>query len=230
MKYTRLGDLLVDAGYITDEQLNHALTVQKEKHQRLGETLVSEGIITERNLIDALTMQLGIDFIDLTETSIDPEMTRLVSKNLAKRFSVVPVRVRGDELYLAMVDPLNFIAIEEIRAASRKRIVPMIATQSAVDHAISTAPRAPAAPSARCRTSPTSACAPATALLPLSLPTRSPTPLPPCAWSITSSSAPSPSAPPISTSSPTRTTSSCATAWTACCTASLTYPRTCRRP
>ena len=137
MKYTRLGDLLVDAGYITDEQLNHALTVQKEKHQRLGETLVSEGIITERNLIDALTMQLGIDFIDLTETSIDPEMTRLVSKNLAKRFSVVPVRVRGDELYLAMVDPLNFIAIEEIRAASRKRIVPMIATQSAMDHAIS---------------------------------------------------------------------------------------------
>ncbi len=137
MKYARLGDLLVDAGYITAEQLDSALSVQKEKHQRLGETLVSEGIITERNLIDALTMQLGIDFIDLTNTEIDPEMTRLVSKNLAKRYSVVPVRVRGDELYLAMVDPLNFIAIEEVRAASRKRVVPMIATQSAMNHAIS---------------------------------------------------------------------------------------------
>ena len=66
MKYARLGDLLVDAGYITAEQLDSALSVQKEKHQRLGETLVSEGIITERNLIDALTMQLGIAFIDLT--------------------------------------------------------------------------------------------------------------------------------------------------------------------
>lgn len=137
MKYTRLGDLLIDAGLISQEQLEQALKTQKEKKQRLGETLIGEGIITERQLVNALTMQLGIDFIDLTTTEIDPEMARLVPKNLAKRFSVVPVRTRGDELYLAMSDPLNFIATEEVKASCKRRVVPMIATKSAIDHAIS---------------------------------------------------------------------------------------------
>lgn len=137
MKYTRLGDLLVDACVISDAQLGQALADQKKTGQRLGETLVSEGIITEHQLVNALTMQLGIDFIDLTNVEIDPEMTKYVPRNLAKKYSIVPVRSRGDELYLAMSDPLNFIAMEEAKTASKRRIVPMIATQSAVDHAIS---------------------------------------------------------------------------------------------
>ena len=137
MKFTRLGDLLIDAGVITDEQLGQALANQKKTKRRLGDELVQSGIITERQVVDALTMQLGIDFIDLTSVDIDPAMTKLVPKNLAKRYSVVPVRTRGDELYLAMSDPLNFIATEEVRAASRKRVVPMIAMQSGIDHAIS---------------------------------------------------------------------------------------------
>ncbi len=137
MKFTRLGDLLIDAGVITQEQLGQALANQKITKRRLGDELVQSGIITERQVVDALTMQLGIDFIDLTTTEINPDMTKLVPKNLAKRYSVVPVRTRGDELYLAMSDPLNFIATEEVRAASRKRIVPMIAMQSGIDHAIS---------------------------------------------------------------------------------------------
>lgn len=137
MKYTRLGDLLIDAGVIDEEQLSKALAAQKETHQRLGETLISTGVITRRQLIEALQVQLGIDYIDLSEIEIDPEMTKLVPRNLAKKNSIVPVRTRGDELYLAMSDPLNFIATEEARAASRKRIVPMIATQSGIDHAIS---------------------------------------------------------------------------------------------
>ena len=137
MKYTRLGDLLVDACVISDAQLGQALADQKKTGQRLGETLVSEGIITEHQLVNALTMQLGIDFIDLTNVEIDPEMTKYVPRNLAKKYSIVPVRSRGDELYLAMSDPLNFIAMEEAKTASKRRIVPMIATQSAVEHAIS---------------------------------------------------------------------------------------------
>ena len=137
MKFTRLGDLLIDAGVITQEQLGQALANQKKTKRRLGDELVQSGIITERQVVDALTMQLGIDFIDLTTVDIAPEMTKLVPKNLAKRYSVVPVRTRGDELYLAMSDPLNFIATEEVRAASRRRVVPMIAMQSGIDHAIS---------------------------------------------------------------------------------------------
>ena len=137
MKYTRLGDLLVDAGVINDDQLSEALAQQKATKKRLGEQLIDSGVITERQLIGALTRQLGIEFVDLTNTEIAPEMTQLVSKNIAKKYSVVPVSTRGDELYLAMVDPLNFIATEEVKAASRKRVVPMIATSAAMDHAIS---------------------------------------------------------------------------------------------
>ncbi len=137
MKYMRLGDLLVDAGVITDEQLGAALKSQKESKRRLGDELIQTGVITERQLIDALMMQLGIDFVDLSETEIAPEMAQILPKNIAKKHSVVPLRTRGDELYLAMVDPLNFIATEEVRAATRKRIIPVIATQSGIDHAIS---------------------------------------------------------------------------------------------
>lgn len=137
MKYERLGDLLVDAGEITEEQLAKALTLQKDTHQRLGEALISAGIITERQLIEALQAQLGIDYIDLSQAEIDPALTKLVPRNLAKRHSMVPVKVRGDELYLAMVDPLNFMAQEEARNAAHRRIVPMISTQVGVNHAIS---------------------------------------------------------------------------------------------
>ena len=137
MKYTRLGDLLVGAGVISDEQLAETLKRQKETGKRLGETLIDDGIITERQLINALTVQLGVDFIDLTEVELDPELINYVPRSLAKKYSVVPARVRGDELSLAMADPLNFVATEEVGAASHKRIIPMIATQAAVDHAIS---------------------------------------------------------------------------------------------
>ncbi len=137
MKYTRLGDLLVDAGVIDNQQLMDALAAQKQTHQRLGETLISTGTITERQLIDALQIQLGIDFIDLTNVEIDPEMTKLVPKNLAKKYGIVPVRTRGEELYIAMSDPLNFVAQEDVRQSSRKRVIPMIATKTGIDHAIS---------------------------------------------------------------------------------------------
>ena len=137
MRFARLGDLLVDAGVITEEQLMAALKSQKESKRRLGDELIQTGVITERQLIDALMMQLGVDYIDLSTTEIDPEMAQVLSKNIAKKYSVVPVRTRGDELYLAMADPLNFIATEEVRSATHRRVIPLIATQSGVEHAIS---------------------------------------------------------------------------------------------
>ena len=137
MKYMRLGDLLVDAGVISEDQLMSALKSQKESKRRLGDELIQTGVITERQLIDALMMQLGIDYVDLSSTEIAPEMAQILSKNIAKKNSVVPIRTRGDELYLAMADPLNFIATEEVRAATHRRVVPLIATQSGIDHAIS---------------------------------------------------------------------------------------------
>jgi len=136
MAYKRLGDMLLEEGIISAEQLQEALKIQKEQHERLGTVLINEGFITEKDLIDALQMQLGIEFIYLSQANIDPALSQVVSKNIAQKFEVVPVKVVQDKLYLAMKDPMNFMAIEEIKSITRKRVIPMIATRNGVDRAI----------------------------------------------------------------------------------------------
>lgn len=137
MKHKRLGDVLTTVGLLTEEQLNEALVLQKEKKDRLGKVLLDNGYITEPQLIEALRMQLGIDYIDLSDMKIPAEMASLIPKNIARKHGVVPVRLVKDTVYLAMKDPLNFMAVEECRAASKKKIVPMIASERGVEHAIS---------------------------------------------------------------------------------------------
>ena len=136
MAYKRLGDLLVSAGAITPEELEQGLELQKKTKERLGTALISAGIITEAQLIEVLRLQLGIEYIDLSKTNIPISLAQVVPKNIAKQFQVVPVHMTKDEIYLAMCDPMNFYAIEEVRKAVRKRIVPMIATAEGVEHAI----------------------------------------------------------------------------------------------
>ena len=132
----RLGDILIAAGLITEEQLEEALGKQKGSGKRLGTVLQDEGMITELEMIEALQMQLGIEFIDLGKINIPTELAQVVPANIAKQYQVVPVRIIRDELYLAMADPLNFYALEEVRKTVHRRIVPMIAMSAAVDRSI----------------------------------------------------------------------------------------------
>ena len=134
--YLRLGDLLISAGLITQEQLEEGLRLQKGTGKRLGTVLQENGFITESELIEALQMQLGIEFIDLSKVNIPTELVQTVPKAIAKQYQVVPVRLARDELYIAMSDPLNFYAIEEVRKAARRKVVPMVAMSSAVERAI----------------------------------------------------------------------------------------------
>lgn len=134
--YLRLGDLLISAGLLTEDELEQGLKLQKGTNKRLGTVLQENGFITESELIEALQMQLGIEFIDLGKINIPTELAHVVPKNIAKQYQVVPVRVVRDELYLAMSDPLNFYAIEEVRKAVRKKVVPMVAMTAAVERAI----------------------------------------------------------------------------------------------
>ena len=136
MAYKRLGELLVAAGTITEEELARGLALQKGTKERLGTVLISNNIITEEKLIEALQMQLGIEFVDLTKVNIPTELAQALPKNIAKQYQVVPVRTVKDELYLAMSDPMNFYAIEEVRKAVRKKVIPMVATAAAVERSI----------------------------------------------------------------------------------------------
>ena len=132
----RLGDILIAAGLITEEQLEAALAKQKGSGKRLGTVLQEEGHITELEMIEALQMQLGIEFVDLNKYTIPTELAQVLPVNIAKQYQVVPIKVVRDELYLAMADPLNFYALEEVRKTVHKRVVPVIAMSEAIDRSI----------------------------------------------------------------------------------------------
>lgn len=133
MAHPRLGDLLVSSGVISQEQLGQALARQKETKKRLGEELIDDGIITEQQFIDTLRLQLGIEFVDLSAVEPDPQLVDVLPRNIAKKYGVTPVRLHGNTLYLAMSDPLNFMAQEEVRAATHRRVVPMITTADGIE-------------------------------------------------------------------------------------------------
>ena len=137
MKNKRLGEMLVDAGVLTSEQVNKALELQKGTGKRLGTVLIDNGFITESQLIETLRMQLGIEFVDLNKVKIDPSMAQVVPRNIARAYRVVPVRIENSQLYLAMEDPLNFRALEVVREATRRKVVPMIAYSNAISRALS---------------------------------------------------------------------------------------------
>ncbi len=133
MAYKRLGDMLLEEHKITEEQLRQALEFQKETGQRLGTVLVKAGLITEEDMIDALRVQLHVDFVDLSSEMPNPALADLIPKKLAREHFVVPVRAVDNTLYLAMVDPLDFVALDEAKAATQMNIVPLIATSSATE-------------------------------------------------------------------------------------------------
>jgi type IV pilus assembly protein PilB len=137
MKNKRLGEMLVDANVLTNEQVEQAVELQKESGKRLGTVLVENGFITEKQLIDVLCLQLGIDFIDLNKETIDPLMASIVPKSIAIQYRVVPVKTDKDKLVLAMEDPLNFRALETVKQISKLKVVPYVAYSSAITRAIS---------------------------------------------------------------------------------------------
>lgn len=127
----RLGDLLVDAGLITEQQLQATLETKNED-EKLGDALLREGYITEQQLIEALEFQLGIPHINILQYPIEQDVIQLVPRELAKRHQALPFRKEGNKLYVAMADPMDYFAIEEIRMATGFQILPGIATKDAL--------------------------------------------------------------------------------------------------
>lgn len=123
-----LGDLLVESHVITSTQLDHALK-NKKREEKLGDYLISENLITEQQLIEVLEFQLGIPHVNLNQFSINPELIQLVPKELAKRTNVMPLRKTKNKLLIAMADPMDYFAIEEIRMATGCQIETAIAAK-----------------------------------------------------------------------------------------------------
>ncbi|GGN48855.1 GspE/PulE family protein [Oceanobacillus indicireducens] len=127
----RLGDLLVESALITEEQLATTLK-SKNEDEKLGDALLREGFITEQQLIEVLEFQLGIPHINILQYPVDQEVIQLIPRDLAKRYQVLPFRKDGNKLFVAMSDPLDYFAIEEMRMATGLQIMPGIATKDAL--------------------------------------------------------------------------------------------------
>lgn len=114
-KTKKLGEVLIDAGFLNPTNLEKALTEAKKRNIRLGNALISLGIISEDKMLDALSSQLSLRKIDLSKTIVDPAIGKLVSERIAKQFKMVPVTMVGDVLTVALSDPLNVFALDALK-------------------------------------------------------------------------------------------------------------------
>ena len=131
-----LGDILIDSGILTGAQLEEALKKQKINGKKLGELLIDEGTISEKQLVEALEYQLKIPYIDFTNQTIDPAVPRLISESLARRHMLIPVIKEGNQLTVAMVDPLNLYAIDDVNIATGLTIKPALSLRSQIQNAV----------------------------------------------------------------------------------------------
>jgi type IV pilus assembly protein PilB len=131
----RLGDLLIEVGLITPEQLQITLE-EKSKNQKIGEALLQRGFITEQQLIEVLEFQLGIPHISLFNYPFDTNLFSLISKELARRNLIIPLKRDGNKLYVAMANPMDFIVIDDLRLSTGFQIQPAIATKDDILRAI----------------------------------------------------------------------------------------------
>jgi len=132
----RIGDKLVQYGYITEEQLQKALSLQKGTGKRIGEILIEQGLISAELLTNVLTELLNVDNIDLTPSNIKPEAIAKIPQNICKRYKVFPYKIEDNKLYLAMEDPQDRQAIQDVRRITSMDIVSNIATISEINQAI----------------------------------------------------------------------------------------------
>ncbi|SES71579.1 type II secretion system protein E (GspE) [Natronincola peptidivorans] len=135
-KVQKLGDLLVSSNYISHQQLQEALRLQKDTGEKLGEILIRQKIITEKQIIEVLEFQLGIPHVVLDNYYIEPEIPRLISEKLARRHSLIPIKKERGKLVVAMVDPLNIFALDDIRISTGYDVEAVIATENDVITAI----------------------------------------------------------------------------------------------
>lgn len=135
-KAKRLGDFLVETGLITEEQLKKALEYQKRTGERLGQALIKLGYITEQDIIGALEFQLGIPQVALYNYSLNPALIKSIPETLIKRHKIIPLKQEGNRLTVAMADPLNVVAIDDLRLATNLDIIPVIASEREIDAVI----------------------------------------------------------------------------------------------
>ena len=132
----RLGDLLVTAGYISQAQLDQALQSQRGTNEKIGAVLTRLGFLTEEQLTEFLSKQYGIPSTTLSQLDIDPEVVNLVPVQIARKYEVLAIKREGSSVTLAMSDPTNVFALDDVGFMTGLTVVPVVAPQSTIRQAI----------------------------------------------------------------------------------------------
>jgi len=134
-----IGEIFVRTGLITQDQLNQALEKQKllKRQESLGDVLVSMGFISEKDRVKCLGEQWGVPFVELADLEVDSAIVRLVPQNAARKLKVIPIARKNGKLTLAMKNPLDIFAIDEVRMLTGVDVEPTIAPEEDIINAIS---------------------------------------------------------------------------------------------
>jgi type IV pilus assembly protein PilB len=135
-EHKRLGDLLIEANAITPQDLADAIAEQRKTGELLGATLVRLGVVSEEVLIKNLQRQLGLPLVDLAGTVVDEQAVALIKEDLARKYVAIPIEIDKRTLIVAMADPLNVAALEDLRFHSGMFIQPVLALPSAISEAV----------------------------------------------------------------------------------------------
>ncbi|TMK92665.1 MAG: type II secretion system protein GspE [Actinobacteria bacterium] len=135
-KSKQLGQILIELGFITPEQLETALQEHRKTPKSLGRVLIDLGMIKEADLVRALAEQVGLEFVDLNEFPIDATATVLLPEALSRRYRAIPIGERDGRLLVAMSDPANVYALDDIRTITGREVQPVVATANDVEQAI----------------------------------------------------------------------------------------------
>ncbi len=131
-----LGSLLIEEGLVSLDQLYEAADAAEEAGQPLARYLVEKGIVPERDLVATLARSIGFEFVDLTEAAIDPSAVALVPEQLCRRYGAIPYAFDNGDLLVALADPANVLAVDDIRALTNREVKIRVATRSDIDEAL----------------------------------------------------------------------------------------------
>jgi len=132
----RLGDILVESGFLNASELAEALSVQKETGKRLGEVIVESGLMTEFDILRAVSSQYNYPIIDLSSIEVDPKATSLLSQKFCEENVVLPIGFDDDKLVVAIDDPMNITIEDELQFQTGYQITMMLATHSSILDAV----------------------------------------------------------------------------------------------
>ena len=132
----QLGEILVERGVISRAKLEEILVFQKEKGILFGEALVMMKAGTEEDVVQALTCQYGFPYLPLANYEIAPEVVATISVDLCKKYSLVPIDKIGRSLTLAMANPLNVLALEEVEKITECSVQAFVSTATEINNAI----------------------------------------------------------------------------------------------